>query len=150
MVWYSQTGTLAFIYMPNGLGIKSITSKRMPCPSPHLFESCGLLVNHCLDVRLDRECQWSRKISNIKYCEEKFTCDVKHKPKSWFPMRYKHSGMTTWRGSWSRDGSLILWHWRRPPHSAGALLSICHTVSSNSLPMHLETPLTLKQFKEVG
>ena len=60
-------GTLAFVHMPEGLNIKSISSLYLECHTNAYIstrEKGDPKVNHCLDSRLTREAEWSKKISH--------------------------------------------------------------------------------------
>ena len=65
-------GTVAFLYMPEGLGINSISDMYL---EGHALAHISTRikgdddVNRCLDSRLDRESQWTRKHSQIVQSE---------------------------------------------------------------------------------
>ena len=65
-------GTLAFLHMPNGLNISTITDLYTEC---HTLNHIAMrnrgdeIVNHCLDTRLSRESQWVRKKSFVVQSE---------------------------------------------------------------------------------
>ena len=68
-------GTMAFIHMPKGLAIKSISDMyREAHLSAHISSRVkgGPLVNHCLNTRLTREQSWTRKKSITHECETIF------------------------------------------------------------------------------
>ena len=59
-------GTLAFLHMPKGLNVKSISDLYEECHTNAYISSRVKgddLVNHCLDSKLTRESEWTRKIS---------------------------------------------------------------------------------------
>ena len=75
--WFGipKPGTLAFIFMPNGLNIRSISDLYLECHAmTHLSirNKSDALVNHCLDSRLERERIWVHKKSVTVRCEDIF------------------------------------------------------------------------------
>ena len=76
-MWFGipRPGTLAFIFMPNGLSIRSISDLYLECHTmAHLSmrNKSDELVNHCIDSRLERERKWTRKKSVTVRCEQIF------------------------------------------------------------------------------
>ena len=71
-----RPGTLAFVHMPNGLAIPSISDLYTQCHTLSYIsmrEKGDDLVNHCLDSQLDRESKWVRKRSIIVKSDEVYS-----------------------------------------------------------------------------
>ena len=71
-----RPGTLAFVHMPNGLAIPSISDLYTQCHTLSYIsmrEKVDDLVNHCLDSQLDRESKWVRKKSIIVKSDEVYS-----------------------------------------------------------------------------
>ena len=63
-----RPGTLAFLHMPEGLNIKSISTLYSECHTSSYISSRSKgddNVNHCLDSQLARESTWTKQISQI-------------------------------------------------------------------------------------
>ena len=76
-----RPGTIAFVHMPNGLDIPSISDLYAECHTLSYIsmrENGDDLVNHVLDSQLDRESKWVRKKSSIVSCDEVYS-SVKEK-----------------------------------------------------------------------
>jgi hypothetical protein len=76
--WFGipHPGSLAFIFMPNGLNIKSISKLYLECHAiTHISARLkgDKLVNHCLDSKIERENGWVRKKSIAVECENIYT-----------------------------------------------------------------------------
>ena len=74
-----KPGTWAFIHMPDGANIKTISDLYMECHAlAHLSSRMKAddAVNHCLDSRIEREKLWTHKISHAIQCEKLYT-DIK-------------------------------------------------------------------------
>ena len=75
--WFGipKPGTLAFIFMPNGLNIRSISDLYL---ESHAMTHMSIrnksdeLVNHCINSRLERERNWTHKKSVTVRCEDIF------------------------------------------------------------------------------
>ena len=71
-----RPGTVSFLHMPQGLNIKTVSDLYMECHALAHISSrikADEAVNHCLDSRIQRESQWTHKISHATQCEQLFT-----------------------------------------------------------------------------
>jgi hypothetical protein len=70
-----RPGTLSFIHMPEGANISTVSYLYLECHALAHISSrlkADNAVNHCLNSRLERESNWTHKISHISKCEELF------------------------------------------------------------------------------